>query len=125
MVEPSGLLTNSVCVWSRQPKINLPMRSRMYPRARPHPVLTTLGLYSVRRARALNCACVLVSRDRGFRVHSPHPVQGAAPGVGHGLRARDINCIAFHDCANVDRVYRDARSRTRDRTGGERGASLS
>ena len=36
-----------------------------------------------------------------------------------------LHSMIAREHANVDRVYRDARSRTRDRTGAERGASLS
>ena len=49
MVEPSGLPTNSVCVWSRQAKINLPSCNRMYPRARPHPVVLCNDTWTVQR----------------------------------------------------------------------------
>ena len=53
-----------------------------------------------------------------------HMIQG-----GLDMANAHVTLIAFltlqRECANVDRVYRDARSRTRDRTGAERGASLS
>ena len=36
-----------------------------------------------------------------------------------------LHSMIVRERANVDRVYHDTRSRTRDRTGAERGASLS
>ena len=63
----------------------------------------------------------------------PTPMYCAPRQGGLDMVYAHVTLIAFltlhsmiaRERANVDHVYRDARSRTRDRTGAERGASLS
>ena len=81
-----------------------------------HASATCICRHRHARARAWN-AFLWVQVLVGAR----HPGQG-----GLDMAYEHVTLIAFlRECDNVDRVYRDARSRTRDRTGAEMGASLS